>query len=139
MHYDAPGDLVKKTRIFAVVMVLVSVGLLADGPSMRAQSVGPRFIGLGDSIGEGVQSADANLKTQPYSFIHLISLLAGAPVPLPYIQGGLLSSVDSLDGRTRLAPSTQGLNLAISGADLESLLTGRDFLYELIQSYANQR
>lgn len=125
MHYHSRGDLVKKTRIFAVVMVLVSVGLLADGRSMQAQSVGPRFIGLGDSIGEGVQSADASLKTQPFSFIHIISLLLGAPVPLPYIQGDLTSSVDSVSGRTRLVASTQGLNLAVSGADLNSLLTDR--------------
>ena len=115
----------KSMRAVAVVVVLVSVGLLASPPSMRAQSSGPLFIGLGDSIGEAVQSGDANTKTQPNSFIHIISLLAGAPVPLPFIQGGLTTSVDSVNGRTRLVPGTQGLNLAVSGADVESLLTDR--------------
>lgn len=114
-----------KTYTRPVVLVILGLALLASGPSMSAQSTGPLFIGMGDSIGEGVQSADANLKTQPFSFIHIISLLAGAPVPLPYIQSGLTGSVDSVSGRTRLVPSTRGLNLAISGADLESLLTGR--------------
>lgn len=115
----------KKACTLAAVVTIISAAVLTAGPSMRAQSVGPLFMGLGDSIGEGVQSGDANTKTQPYSFIHIISLLAGAPVPLPYIQGGLFTQVGDVTGRTRLAPGIQSLNLAVSGADLNSLLTDR--------------
>ena len=114
-----------KTYTRPFVLIIVAISLLSYGAPMGAQSAGPTFIGLGDSIGEGVQSADASVQTQPFSFIHIISLLAGAPVPLPYIRGGLFSSVDAIDGRSRLAPNTPGLNLAVSGADLNSLLTDR--------------
>jgi hypothetical protein len=116
---------VKNSRTVAALATVLGIAVLTSDSSMRAQAAGPLFIGLGDSIGEAVQSGDANTKTQANSFIHIISLLAGAPVPLPYIQGGLTTSVDSVNGRSRLVPGTMGLNLAVSGADLNSLLTDR--------------
>lgn len=83
------------------------------------------FVGMGDSIGEGVQSADANYATQPYSFLNLMAWRMGAPFPQPYIQTGLFASVSSLDGRARIDPGVQGRNLAVSGADVGSLLRDR--------------
>ena len=84
-----------------------------------------KFVGLGDSIGEGVQSADANDQTQFFSFLNLIALRMGAPFPIPYIRTSLFGAVGSTDGRSRHDPSVQGLNLAISGADVNSLLFDR--------------
>ena len=80
---------------------------------------------MGDSIGEGVQSADANYATQPYSFLNLVAWRMSAPFPLPYIASGLFQSVSSTDGRRRVDPSVHGLNLAVSGADVGSLLRDR--------------
>ncbi|HKY23378.1 MAG TPA: SGNH/GDSL hydrolase family protein [Vicinamibacterales bacterium] len=83
------------------------------------------FVGMGDSIGEGVQSADASYATQPYSFLNLIAWRMGAPFPLPYILSDWLASISSVDQRPRFDPSVAGLNLAVSGADVGSLLRDR--------------
>jgi lysophospholipase L1-like esterase len=80
------------------------------------------FVGLGDSIGEGVQSADANQQTQPFSFLNFIAWRMAAPFPIPLIETGVFGAVGSTDGRTRIDPSVETLNLAVSGADLHSLL-----------------
>jgi hypothetical protein len=89
-----------------------------------AQGSAP-FVGLGDSIGEGVQSADANYATQPYSFIDLIALRMGVPFPLPLIISSPFATVSSTAQRYRYDPAVQGLNLSVSGADVGSLLRDR--------------
>lgn len=83
------------------------------------------FVGMGDSIGQGVQSADASFATQPYSFLHLIAWRMGAPFPLPFIATGPFASISSTDGRSRIDPAVEGFNLAVSGADVGSLLRDR--------------
>jgi hypothetical protein len=80
---------------------------------------------MGDSIGEGVQSANASAWGQPYSYINLIAIRMGAPFPLPYIQTGVLSLVGDVSTRSRLYPTVPGLNLAVSGADTFSLINDR--------------
>ena len=44
---------------------------------------GPPFIAMGDSIGEGVQSADASTRTQPFELWNLIAQQMGVSFPLP--------------------------------------------------------
>jgi hypothetical protein len=46
----------------------------------------------------------------------------GAPFPIPLIGSGLFGAVGSTDGRERRDASVQTLNLAVSGADVRSLL-----------------
>lgn len=48
--------------------------------SARAEA--PRLVGMGDSIGEGVQSADASYRTQPASYLNWIAFKMGAPCKL---------------------------------------------------------
>jgi hypothetical protein len=83
------------------------------------------FVGMGDSLGQNVQSADANYQTQPFSFLNLIAWRMGVPFPQPYIQTSWLASISSVDQRSRLDPSVEGYNLAVSGADVASLLRDR--------------
>jgi hypothetical protein len=80
---------------------------------------------MGDSIGEGVQSADANYLSQQFSFLNLIAWRMGVPFPQPYIQTGWFASISSVDQRSRYDPSVEGRNLAVSGADVASLLRER--------------
>lgn len=98
----------------------VAVFLLLIAP-LRAQS-GPALVGLGDSLGEGDQSVNASTVTQPNSYLNLIARQMGVPFPLPLIQSGFLGVVGSTLGRSRVDPSVGAFNLAVSGADVRSLL-----------------
>jgi lysophospholipase L1-like esterase len=77
---------------------------------------------MGDSIGEGVQSADASRRTQPASYLNWIAFQMGAPFPLPLIRSGPLGVVGDTKLRSRVSPFVAGANLAVSGADLDDLL-----------------
>jgi hypothetical protein len=105
----------------------ITAGLLMTMAVPRAQTPEPRpmFLGLGDSIGEGVQSADASYLTQPFSYLHILSLLMGVPLPMPFIESGLFGTVGSVNGRSRISPEALALNLAVSGADSGDLLFAR--------------
>lgn len=89
----------------------------------RAQA--PVMLGLGDSIGEGVQSTDANYLTQPRSYLNLLALQIGIPFPLPLIETGPLGVVGDTSQRFRLFPDIEAANLSVSGATVSSLLTTR--------------
>ena len=121
MHRPSPGRL----RPTAISSVLIVSMLAPLGYSAEAQTNQPLFIGLGDSIGEGVQSGDASVQTQPYSYLHLLAILMQAPFPMPFIQTNLLGQVGSTSGRSRIDPTISGFNLAISGADVSDLLFTR--------------
>jgi len=80
------------------------------------------FVGIGDSIGEGVQGADAAWQTQVYSYLNLINHAIGGDLSTPYISSGLFGVVGNPSGRSRLYPDTINSNVAVSGATIESLL-----------------
>jgi len=109
------------SNLRARVACLAVLLLGASTAAASAQSVVP-FVGLGDSIGESVQSADASEWTQPWSFLNLIAWRMGAPFPLPLIRTNPFGTVGNTAGRTRIDPSVRTLNLAVSGADAHSLL-----------------
>ncbi len=88
--------------------------------SAQAQSVD--MVGMGDSIGEAVQSADANLRTQPHSYLNLLAQQIGVRFPLPLIKTSPRGVVGDTTNRSRLFPYLPGANLAVSGADVHSLL-----------------
>src|SRR5437016_5459744 len=57
-----------KRRVLYVVSIALFMTLV--GPRASGQNSPVAFVGLGDSIGEGVQSADASQFTQPFSFLN---------------------------------------------------------------------
>jgi len=83
----------------------------------------PAYVALGDSLGEGVQSADASYRTQPFSYVKRIADQLSVKFPLPLIEDGPFTTIFSVNGRTRIAPSVAAFNLAVSGADTTSILT----------------
>ncbi|MDH3388249.1 MAG: SGNH/GDSL hydrolase family protein [Gammaproteobacteria bacterium] len=82
-------------------------------------------VGIGDSIGEGVQGADAAWQTQAYSYLNLLNYQIGGDLTLPYIQSGLFGMVGDPAGRQRIYPNDMASNVAVSGATVNSLLYQR--------------
>ena len=108
-------------RRLALDLCILSVALFTiAGTPAGAQTP---FIGMGDSLGEGVQSADANWRTQPNSYLNLVAQQMGAIFPLPLIVGSPLAGIESVVGRARLTPNIPASNLAVSGATVDSMLT----------------
>lgn len=93
--------------------------------ALTAHSAPPAFVGLGDSISEGVQSADANALTQPCSYVNLVARQRGVRFPLPLISVSPAGVVGATIHRRRLEPYRACLNLAVSGADVTSILEDR--------------
>jgi lysophospholipase L1-like esterase len=80
---------------------------------------------MGDSSSEGVQSADASYRTQPFTYLNWLAFKMRTRFPLPKIVSGPFSWVGQTEGRFRLDPAVEGLNLAVSGADADDLLNRR--------------
>ena len=108
-------------RLIPVIAILVTLSLSVSSVA-SAQAPVP-LVGMGDSIGEGVQSGDAGAVTQSYSFLNLIAWRMGVNLSLPLIRTGLFGVVGSTAGRSRIDSTTRSRNLAISGADVSSILT----------------
>jgi hypothetical protein len=106
-------------------MSCVILALPFAATSVSAQVERPLLVGMGDSIGEGVQSADASYFTQPFSYLSVLGWRSGAWFPLPWIVTSPFSMVGSTTLRYRLDSATEGMNLAVSGADVNSLLYDR--------------
>ena len=45
-------------------------------------------VGMGDSVGQGVQSGDASAQTQLASYINWVAMKLGVPFPMPLIRSG---------------------------------------------------
>jgi hypothetical protein len=106
-------------------LLTVLVGLIACFGFIigaAAQAVAFNLVGLGDSVGQAVQSGDANLRTQPWSYHKLVAQQFGFFYPLPWIISGPLGVVGNTKFRSRLFPRFRGANLSVSGADVHSLL-----------------
>ena len=106
-------------RLAKMLVISVCLAVLCYS---SAQAQRPAFVGMGDSIGEGVQSADANLKTQPFSYLKFLASQIGIYFPLPFIRTCPLGAVGDTTFRSRLWPEIRALNLSVSGADVNSLL-----------------
>ena len=106
---------VAATGIAALVLTLGSAAALAQSQVT--------FVGMGDSIGEGVQSADANSSTQPNTYLALVAAQMGEPFTLPLIRTSPLGVVGSTTGRSRIDPAARTADLAVSGADSGSILS----------------
>ena len=106
-------------RLAEILVFWVCLGVLCYSP---AQAQVPIILGMGDSIGEGVQSADANLRTQPFSYVKLLASQIGIHFPLPWIRSCPLGVIGDTTFRSRLWPDIPASNLSVSGADVNSLL-----------------
>jgi hypothetical protein len=102
----------------SVVSILIALG----GTPARSQNAPPQFIALGDSIGEGVQSAEASTRSQPHQLWSLTAQQMGVSFPLPLIEGGPFANIFSTRGRFRINPSIAATDLAVSGATINDLL-----------------
>ena len=105
----------------ALAVVYISFFLVS---ASMAQPQTP-LLGLGDSIGEGVQSADASWRTQAFTYLSWIGLKMQVPFPQPLIRSSPLGTVGDTVLRSRISPQTEALNVAVSGADVNSLLNNR--------------
>jgi hypothetical protein len=105
--------------------VALVVILLLTLSTVLTASAQVQFVGMGDSIGEGVQSGDASEATQPFNFLHLIALRLGTSFPLPLIRTSIFGTVGETSTRSRINPNVAGLDLAVSGADVSSILRDR--------------
>ena len=108
---------------FAGALVVALAGCAVKAPRLPGDAA--RMIGMGDSIGEGVQSADASLRTQPFSYLKFLARQIRVPFSLPLIKSGPLGEVGDTSNRSRLIPSLAASNLAVAGSDVESLLNDR--------------
>ena len=119
--YKKVRNMWRRPALFALALTLVIL-VVPAARKATGQTSSALLVGMGDSIGEGVQSDDANLFTQPFSFLNLIAVRMSAPFPIPLISTNPVASVSSVLGRSRIDPTLRTLNLAVSGADTESLL-----------------
>ena len=101
-----------------LAILFLAATLSAQSPSVPA----PPFTGLGDSLGEGVQSADASFRTQPHGYLNLIAQQMGVAFPLPLVSSSPVDFVGETATRVRLQPNLAAANLAVSGATVDSLL-----------------
>ena len=111
--------IVKRIKQSLTVAIFVMVIGLFPAQKLYAQ---PALVGMGDSIGEGVQAADAAWQTQVYSYLNLVNFQMGADLKLPFIRSGLFAIVGDTDGRVRVFPDQVNTNVAVSGATTNSLL-----------------
>ncbi len=102
----------------AVCLGLATLGV-AQSPTVVQP---PAYVALGDSLGEGVQSADASYRTQPFSYPNVIAKQMGVSFPLPLINDNPFAFIETVKGRARIDPTVAGTNLAVSGATTDSIL-----------------
>ena len=88
--------------------VALVVILLLTLSTVLTASAQVQFVGIGDSIGEGVQSGDASEATQPFNFLHLIALRLGTSFPSPLIRTSVFGTVEKrplVPASTRTLPA----------------------------------
>lgn len=104
------------------VILVVCVLCILFAVPITSQNTPPPLVGLGDSLGEGVQSADASNRTQPFGYLNLVGQQMAVSFPLPLIQSSPLGVVGETKNRSRVQPGLLASNLAVSGATVDSLL-----------------
>ncbi len=105
-----------------ILTLVICAGLSCLSLGAQLVSKSPPIVGLGDSLGEGVQSVDAAYQTQVHGYLPLIAAQIGVSFPLPLIQTGIFGFAGSVNGRSRLNPSALAADLAVSGATSTSVL-----------------
>lgn len=115
----------KRRGYVFITVILVIAGFLPSQSYSVENTPQVRLVGVGDSIGEGVQAADASWRTQPFSYLGFINYLMTADLSFPFIQTNFYGIVGDTANRFRIAPEQITTNLAVSGASVNSLLYDR--------------
>jgi len=113
---------IKNTKHFLALSILWCTMLFMPIDGKTAQ---PTIVGMGDSISEGVQAADAAWQTQVFSYLNWINFQMNGDLSLPLIQTNLLGFVGDTTNRLRVFPAEVNTNVAVSGATVSSLLNER--------------
>ena len=92
---------------------------------ISANAAQPALMSIGDSIGEGVQGADSAWQTQVYSYANLVSAIMQGGMLVPYIETNAFGVIGTVGDRYRIFPQMYVSNIAVSGADTNSLLYQR--------------
>lgn len=95
--------------------------LLLTMATAAAQST--PLVGIGDSLGEGVQSANAFSASQQNSYLNRVAQQMGVAFTQPLLSTSPEAAVFYDIGRARLSPSTPPTDLAVSGATTDNVLT----------------
>lgn len=112
-----------KGRLYGIcALPAIAALLLYLVPVSMAQDTKVPLLIVGDSISEGVQSFDANIRTQPNTYGVLLANQLAVELTLPLIRSGPRGMVGETAYRSRLRPYRSGTNLAVSGADVTTLL-----------------
>ncbi len=90
-------------------------------PSAFAQTQTP-LLGIGDSLGEGVQSANAFAESQPNTYLNRFAQQMAVPFQQPLLSTSLFASIFNDNGRSRIDPTAIPADLAVSGATLDNVL-----------------
>jgi phospholipase/lecithinase/hemolysin len=96
--------------------------LLAASLASASAQTRPPFIGMGDSLGEGVQSGNASWYTQPTSYLARFAHQMNVPFQLPLLRTSPIAFIGVPNGRSRLNAAAVPDNLAVSGAKLDDIL-----------------
>ena len=84
---------------------------------------GPPFMAMGDSLGEGVQSANAFAASQPETYLNRVAQQMNVPFAQPLLKTSPYAFVGFSFGRSRTSLSTQPADLAVSGATVNNVLS----------------
>jgi phospholipase/lecithinase/hemolysin len=78
---------------------------------------------MGDSLGEGVQSANAFQESQPNTYLNRVATQMGVPFAQPLLSTSIFASIFTDSGRSRISLTTDPADLAVSGATTDNVLT----------------
>ena len=90
--------------------------------ALPAFAQGAHIMGIGDSLGEGVQSDNAFTLSQQQGYLNMLATQAQVPFTLPLITSNRFGVVGSASGRSRTDASAQPDDLAVSGATVSDIL-----------------
>jgi phospholipase/lecithinase/hemolysin len=110
-------------RVLHNYSVAIVLGAMLAAHAAPAQSTPPPLVGIGDSLGEGVQSANAYKGSQPNTYLNRFAHQLGVEFPQPLLTTSIFASIYSDSGRSRVSPDTDPADLAVSGATTENVLT----------------
>jgi GDSL-like Lipase/Acylhydrolase len=110
--------------------LIIALLVMASPQIARAAHPGyvPNVVVIGDSISEGVQSADASWSTQLLTYFSWVIMMVGDPEileaqpPIPLLEDSIFGRAGNPDGRPRRFPDSYNRNVAVSGAKLTDLL-----------------
>lgn len=106
------------TKYFSTFILMVG----AMGNSLLAQNATP-LMAIGDSLTEGVQSANSFYASQPNTYANRVATQMGVPFQQPLLTTSPIAFIYTDAGRTRIDPTAVPADVGISGATTNDVLT----------------